>query len=393
MEMRPCRKCSNLISDAASQCRYCGQATSEPSASSAATLSSAGARPVPTAAPLQAQPVVAPFQGASPAQASLTQTPATIHLADAAPVSELVIDESPGSVVLRWRGGDGLDVKVYRLRSQPTWAKGALLSHDVVRGMGAALPPRLVGEAEDPSPFHGISYYLAVSTHGSQLIAGPVTRHVYAADVSDLRAEERPHEVLVLWQWPDACARVALAWRPDGYPTDAADPCASRREITQGEYGAAGGFRLPKKPGSYYFRAFAILESEGHRLVAKGNTEGAKDFLRIPIVLRYSITAQGFFRKRYVVSLTADEVLPLLPEIAVMCKSGGGQPLQPLNASEGLMAWKGAGKSAGPLATELGTFELDCPRPAYLRAFFTDPDNYESYSLQEPHLSQLKLKR
>lgn len=195
------------------------------------------------------------------------------------------------------------------------------------------------------------------------------------------------------WRWPPGCEVAVVAWRGDGYPTDADDPQATRRRVSKGELEQHGGFRLERPAaGPLHFVVFAAARVGADEVCSAGLAPGCRAALRAraPVTIAYDVTWGLFRRQRGTVVVRCAEAVAVLPELVLVARRGD---VQPLRLDEGVAVATVAGASIPGGGSVSSEFALDGVRPpAYLRAFFRDPDAYQRFKLVDPHPSQLRVR-
>jgi hypothetical protein len=285
-------------------------------------------------------------------------------------------------------------VKIYRTDKRPQWAFGEQIHARSLAGFGAPLNSIGDRQAHDPSPpSQSIIYYVAVTISGDAAVVGATQSYVATEDVSGLSARDCGHYLQLQWKWPERCASVVVAWRPDAYPQKADDRLAIKQRVWKGEYEQRGGFRIENPSARrYWFSVFAVLEVNGETIYSAGLRPGARAKLLKKIAIEYSIERPAWYRfdKRWKLILKAAQDVRALPEIVLIANPGN---LQPLSVESGKVVeiFPRVRLHAGNVK-EL-EFSLDgVARPVYLRLFFREQSADQQFELIEPSPAQLKVR-
>lgn len=285
-------------------------------------------------------------------------------------------------------------VKIYRTDKRPQWTFGEQIHARSLAGFGAPLNSTGDRQAHDPSPpSQSMIYYVAVTISGDAAVVGATQSYVATEDVSGLSAKDRGHYLQLQWKWPERCASVVVAWRPDAYPQDARDPLAVKRRVWKGEYEQRSGFRVENPSAQlYWFSVFAVVEINGETVYSAGLRPGAQAKLLKKIDIEYSIERPEWYRfdKRWKLILKAAQDVRDLPEIVLVANP---ENMQPLGVESGnVVETFRCGRLHAGNVKEL-EFSLDgVARPVYLRLFFREQSASQQFQLIEPPPTQLKVR-
>lgn len=304
-------------------------------------------------------------------------------------VEQLEFARTDVGLQVRWPAPARGAVVVYKAPGEPPWPVGTLVPLSRLGELGTALANAGSDCARDPAPGEA-ALYVPVAIAGGLAVVGRGRRYVAVPDVTGLEARDLGSALTLHWEWPRGCTAALVAWRSDTFPTGPADPRATTRRVTLGEYGQASGFRLDRPAAiPYRFTVFAAARAETEEAFASGCTAGARAELRLrpAVTVRYAVERGTLRRSRGTLTVRCSEAVQRLPELVLVARRGEVQPLRPEDGVP-LAVVRGACIAAGGDVTQ--EFRIDRV-PVYLRAFFRDPAEAAGYCLVDPPPSQLKV--
>lgn len=309
------------------------------------------------------------------------------------PVDHILITHDEGLINLTWTPPPHGTVNIYRNVNQPNWESGTQIPLANLSQLGTRIQTRSESQAIDSNPPDGPIYYTPLTVSGDIAIVGTPRRFVALPDVSNLKAEDFGRYLQLRWDWPKDCKSALVAWRADSFPEDSADPRATKHKISLGQYEREGSFRVENPAeDTYKFVVFAALEMGVETVYSAGVRKGARAELRkvSPVAVSYTVSRGIFRRKRFTLVLSVERDVARLPEMVVVAKPGG---LQPLRSNDGAVV--STFSSTELRAGEKRSFEFEVnglQRPTYFRAFFREPSSYQRFRLIDPPTSQLLVR-
>jgi hypothetical protein len=309
-------------------------------------------------------------------------------------VDHILITHDDGLINLTWTPPPHGTVNVYRNSNQPNWKSGTQIPLANVVQLGTRVQSKSESQAIDSNPPDGPVYYTPLTVSGDVAIVGTPRRFVALPDVLNLVAEDFGRYLQLRWDWPKDCKSAMVAWRTDVFPEDSTDPRATKYKISLGQYEREGSFRVENPTeDTYKFVVFAALEIDGGETVySAGVRNGARAELRkvSPVAVSYTFSRGMFRRRRFTIELSAERDIARLPELVVVAKPGG---LQPLRTNDGAIV--STFRSTGLRAGEKISFEFEVnglQRPTYFRAFFSEASSYQCFRLIDPPTNQLLVR-
>ena len=248
-------------------------------------------------------------------------------------------------------------VTILRCDSEPTVDPGATADPTRLAELGRVLPTDSRG-ARDSAP-SGICWYLPVTIAGGTAVIGRAHRHLALADIANVTAVERPHEVRVTWEWPDAVRIAKVMWRRDRQPAGPDDPDAESAWVRLGEYRDHGGFAIDARGGQPVFVAVVPgIRVDGALVAGTIIPRGARAAIRRTekIDLRYDVRRTGMRNKRLEVRVHAPEGTDM-PGLVLVARSGD---LLPRHSSDGELL----GPPRGRRAADVDDRHRQPPAPA-----------------------------
>jgi hypothetical protein len=308
-------------------------------------------------------------------------------------VERFDIRSENGELNFQWAPPPFGRVSIYRLSRKPEWQCGDLIPPAKLAKLGTPVRGNGEGSAVDPAAENGQVYYVPLTVSGDIAVVGQAKEFIRAEEVSGLKVEDFGSYLLLRWKWSGSFQSVTVAWRHDHYPVDAQDAQATRQTLTKYEYDSNGGFRIPDpKRLPYKFTVFTTAERDGKLIQSAGlNKDCSAEIRTRPTVrISYSVRSKGWWRKRFIVSLMGEEPVAGLPELLVVAKPGGTQPL---DIKDGRVVAHIKDAALGPPSPFECEFKVPgLKRPFFLRLFFAAPDAYDTYKLSDPPPKQLKVK-
>ncbi|MEB3222671.1 MAG: hypothetical protein VKS61_11385, partial [Candidatus Sericytochromatia bacterium] len=310
------------------------------------------------------------------------------------PVRDLLLTAGADNrLTLSWTPPPGGAVTMYRSLRAPRWPVGTSLSTSEVAALGAPLCAHASAASwTDPAPAPGVSYYVPVTVVGEAAVAGQAVEYVAIPDVTGLEVEDFQAYLQLRWAWPESCRQVVVAWRPDATPVSADDPLAQRLSCTRGEYDALGGLRIDQPvDGPHRIKVFAAAPLDGVTRYSSGVGIGctAEARLHRRSVIRYRL-ARGWFRRRVLtLTLESDTHVGAAPECVLVAKRGLDRPL---DAEDGTVVETIPSLTLYPRQPH--TLRVDLSGfmgPFCVRLFFRDRAGYDTYRLEEPRTSEMKV--
>lgn len=309
------------------------------------------------------------------------------------PVDHILINHDDGLINLTWTSPSHGTVSIYRNANQPNLKSGTQIPLANVAQLGTRIQTKSETQAIDSNPPDGPIYYTPLTVSGDVAIVGTPRRFVALPDVLNLKAEDFGRYLQLRWDWPKDCKSVMVTWRSDFFPEDFADPRATKHKFSLGQYEREGSFRVENPTeDTYKFVVFAALELGIETVYSAGVRKGARAELRkvSPVAVSYTFSRGMFKRKRFTLVLSVERDIARLPEMVVVAKPGG---LQPLRSNDGAVV--STFSSTDLRAGEKKTFEFEVnglQRPTYFRAFFREASSYQRFRLIDPPTSQLLVK-
>jgi len=309
------------------------------------------------------------------------------------PVDHILITYDEGLINLTWTPPPHGTVSIYRNVNQPNWKSGTQIPLANATQLGTRVQTKSESQAIDSNPPDGPIYYTPLTVSGDVAVVGAPRRFVALPDVSNLKAEDFGRYLQLRWDWPKDCKSAMVAWRPDSFPEDSNDPRATKHKISLGQYEREGSFRVENPTeDTYKFVVFAALEMGVETVYSAGVRKGARAELRkiAPVAIFYTFSRGIFRRKRFTLVLSVERDIARLPEMVVVAKPGG---LQPLRSNDGAVVstFKGTDLRAGKKVSF--EFEVNVlQRPTYFRAFFSEASSYQRFRLIDPPTNQLLVR-
>ena len=280
-------------------------------------------------------------------------------------VTDLTAEAEGDELVVRWTAPALGDVEILELRKNVTAPVQEVVPVSKARAYG--VPVRSSSgagrnwlRAESDVPARGRTL-LPVTVLGDLAAIGtPCAVDVRHAAVRSLRVHRFGPTVRLTWEWPSGATSARVVWRTRTKPTGAADPDASKLDVTRVTYDSRG-VSITAPAGDHWFGVCTSLVDGGTR------TFGPLVFDRgaAPVEVRYSIERVWLRRTRRILVVNG-EPGTAVPSIVVVAKSG----LRPLDAGDGreLLA---AEAGVAPVRVEFAV-PPDLRRPVHVRAFSRD---------------------
>lgn len=309
------------------------------------------------------------------------------------PVDHVLITCDDGLINLTWTQPPAGTVNIYRAATASEWKSGTQIPLANATRLGARIQNKSESHAVDQNPPEGLVYYTPLTVSGDVAIVGTSRRFVALPDVQGLVAEDFGRYLQLRWTWPSDCKAAVVAWRQDVFPEDATDPLATKQKISLGQYEREGCFRIENPAETNYkFVVFAALEMGGETVYSAGVRKGARAELRkvSPVAVSYSLSRGTIRRTRFTLELSTETDVARLPELVIIAKAGGLQPLQSTDGAV-VTTLSGASIRAGEkVRLEFKVDELQ--RPTYFRAFFREASSYQLFRLIDPPSNQLLVR-
>ena len=306
------------------------------------------------------------------------------------PVEHILITCDDGLINLKWTQPPDGTVNIYRASTPSDWKSGTQIPLANATRLGTRIQNTSESHAVDRNPPEGPVYYTPLTVSGDVAIIGTSRRFVSLPDVQNLVAEDFGPYLQLRWTWPKDCKAAVVAWRRDAFPEDAADPAATKNKISLGQYEREGCFRIENPAETTYkFVVFAALEMGGETVYSAGVRKGARAELGkvSPVAISYSLSRGTIRRTRFTLVLSTETDVARLPELVIVARAGGLQPLQSTDGAV-VTTLTGASIRAGEkVRLEFKVDELQ--RPTYFRAFFREASSYQLFRLIDPPSNQL----
>lgn len=309
------------------------------------------------------------------------------------PVDHILVTHEDGLINLTWTPPPHGTVNIYRNVNQPNWKSGTQIPFANAAQLGTRIQTKSESQAIDSNPPDGPVYYTPLTVSGDIAIVGTSRRFVALPDVLNLTAEDFGRYLQLRWDWPKDCKSAMVAWRTDSFPEDSADPRATKHKISLGQYEREGSFRVENPTeDTYKFVVFAALEMGVETVYSAGVRKGARAELRkvSPVAVSYTFSRGIFRRKRFTLVLRVERDIARLPEMVVVAKPGG---LQPLRSNDGTVVSTFSSTDLRAGEKKSFEFEVNClQRPTYFRAFFREASSYQRFRLIDPPTNQLLVR-
>ncbi len=183
--------------------------------------------------------------------------------AQARPVSTLrarpVGTDGAIRVRVTWVPVDNCDVKVVRAERDPALPPGRVVSVEQMHAVGTEVTgvPVTGGKQTgfETSLPPGVHRLVPFSVGGSGIVVGKVATVAVTDPVRHLTVTPFADYATVSWEWPANAQVAEVSWRLDGEE--------DVRQVDQGQYRSAGGFRVPLGTGPCHLEVRAVINVGG----------------------------------------------------------------------------------------------------------------------------------
>jgi hypothetical protein len=117
------------------------------------------------------------------------------------------------------------------------------------------------GSAVDPEAAVGPRWYVPFTVAGGQATVGSPVRHNGLDDVEAVTAADEGRDLVVRWQWPDACTEAQVVYERAG------EYAEYEAKVTNSKYQVDGGWRLRDAPPGEYTIGVVPGLRQGNELV------------------------------------------------------------------------------------------------------------------------------
>lgn len=234
-------------------------------------------------------------------------------------------------VRITWVPVDNSDVKIVRAERELTLPFGKIVSLDEMKAVGSEVTGTIAPtgretgfEAELPPGVHRL---VPFSVGGAGIVVGKPATVAVTDPVRHLTVTPFADYATVSWQWPANAQIAEVSWRVDGEE--------DVRQVDQGQYRSAGGFRIPLGQGPCHIEVRAVIAVAGTAFTSPPVAVEVTSTAEAPI--RYAVSNIGPSigplggRKKKVV-FTAEQ--PCSGVRVVMVARQG--PVMPISASDGM---------------------------------------------------------
>lgn len=303
------------------------------------------------------------------------------------PVTDLRILVREKEIEFIWTPPPRGEILIARSASAPSWA-GKELAKSALDSRIHVVSESLSGAATDTILAGKPVFYTPITVLGDQMIAGSSQRFIALPQFEQLKAEHFGSYVQLTWTWSDRCAGAFVAWRHDAFPSAPSDISATTLRISRAEYESKGGVRVDASEAeSYKFAVYPHVMVSGTDFFGSGIQ--AEVGAGASIALHYSITRKRF-GAAVILELWASESIPELPELVLVARSGG---IQPLRAEDGEPTLVLSGYEVPTSGRSRHNVPLDgIKRPVFLRLFFRDESEGKRYEIVDPKANECKVR-